>query len=143
MVEELYKTNQCSKTTHVVHTGEKPCICKKCEFTNTQNSSLKTLLAFFHSYVISKVWSRASILSTLRKSGSIRLAFLHCVFSNVSSKCLFSSVRISNVISSCLLDWMHKCTGVAFLCHEFLNPPSKHLDQSTISCTDYICSAPS
>ena len=35
MVEKLYKAI-CSDTTPVVHTGEKPCICKKCEFTNTQ-----------------------------------------------------------------------------------------------------------
>ena len=61
----------------VVHTGEKPCICKKCEFTNTQNSRLKThmLLAFFHSYVISKVWSRASILGTLRKSDQSTISY--------------------------------------------------------------------
>ena len=43
----------------------------------TQNSSLKThmLLAFFHSYFISKVWSRASILGTLRKSDQSTISY--------------------------------------------------------------------
>ena len=30
----------------VVHTGEKPCICKKCEFTNTQNRRTR----YWHSF---------------------------------------------------------------------------------------------
>ena len=35
--------------------------------------------------------------------------------------------------------WLHDCTLMAFLRHEFLNAPSKHLDQNTITYTDNIC----
>ena len=46
-------------------------------FIQGKSSKLRThmLLAFFHLYVISKVWSRASILGTLRKSDQSTISY--------------------------------------------------------------------